>query len=165
MGDALQYLLGAGILGVLLTQLFAAWRDHRERERERNGLLRIVHSEITLNQGLLKVVDVLYHARTQSEERRMMAGWGTLGRERVYQEAWEATRVQLAQHLPSKEFGIIAGYYSNLMKLKEAVSKSQEPRRPFGHRDNSPEFPPMWASYVWSTRSYRGGAMRTYTGP
>jgi hypothetical protein len=64
---------------------------------------------------------------------------GTLGRERVYQEAWEATRVQLAQHLPSKEFGIIAGYYSNLMKLKEAASKSQEPRRPFGHRDNSPE--------------------------
>jgi hypothetical protein len=93
MGDVLQILLGAGIVSVLLTQLFAAWRERQQRLREWDGLLRIVFSEVDLNQRLLRIVNALYHARTPPEGHRMAAGWNALRGEHIYMEAWEATRV------------------------------------------------------------------------
>jgi len=127
MGYALQYLLGAGILGVLLTQVFTVWRERQDRRRERNGLLRILFSEIHLNQMLLHNVDTLYQAN-MPKEHRMKAGRRTLEREHMYRETWEATRVQLAQHLASYKFSVIAGYYANLMMLERDVRQRQEPR-------------------------------------
>jgi hypothetical protein len=120
MGDTLQYLLGAGILGVFLTQVLTMWRERQDRRRERNGLLRILFSEIYLNQTLLDAVGALYQAN-MPKEHRMKAGRRTLEREHVYKETWEATRAQLAQHLPSGRFGAIAGYYANLMLLEKDV--------------------------------------------
>ena len=120
MGDTLQYLLGAGILGVFLTQVLTMWRERQDHRRERNGLLRILFSEIYLNQTLLDAVGALYQAN-MPKEHRMKAGRRTLEREHVYKETWEATRAQLAQHLPSGRFGVIAGYYANLMLLEKDV--------------------------------------------
>src|SRR5687768_2234901 len=114
MGDTLQYLLGAGSLGVFLTQVLTMWRERQDRRRERNGILRILFSEIYLNQTLLDAVGALYQANMPMEHR-MKAGRRTLEREHVYKETWEATRAQLAQHLPSGRFGVIAAYYANLM--------------------------------------------------
>jgi hypothetical protein len=99
-----------------------------------------VFSELRLNQGLLMVVDAFHHARNMPEEHRRNAGWRVLRERPIYLEAWEATRVQLSQHLPSTKFAIIASYYSDLMQLKEYVSKSEEPRKPaFGLADDPAE--------------------------
>jgi hypothetical protein len=108
-----SYLLGAGILGVFLTQVLTMWRERQDR-RERNGLLRILFSEI-------------YQAN-MPKEYRMKAERRTRGREHMYKETWEATRAQLAQHLPSDRFGVIAGYYANLMMLEKDVRQRQETR-------------------------------------
>ena len=90
MGDTLQYLLGAGILGVFLTQVLTMWRERHDHRRERNGLLRILFSEIYLNQTLLDAVGALYQANMPMEHR-MKAGRRTLEREHMYKETWEAT--------------------------------------------------------------------------
>jgi hypothetical protein len=140
MGYVLQVLLSAGILGVIITQLHTAWREWQQRKRERNGLLRILFAEVDLNQRLLRVAGALYHMRSAPEERRMAIGWKTLREQRFSMETWEAARVQLAQHLPSEQFAAIASYYSDLMHLKEYVSKSEEPRKSvLGFRDDTRE--------------------------
>jgi hypothetical protein len=135
----LAALVGA-LAGALGTHLLREQAERAREARERNGLLRIVFSELRLNQVLLRVVDALYHARSMPEDHRRNAGWRALRELRIYMEAWEATRVQLSQHLPSAKFAVIASYYSDLMQLKEYVSKRQEPRKPaFGLPDDTPE--------------------------
>jgi hypothetical protein len=132
-------LVGA-LVGVVGTHLLREQAERAREVRERDGLLRILFSELPLNQGLLMVVDAFHHARNMPEERRRDAGWRVLREQHIYLEAWEATRVQLSQHLPSAKFAVIAGYYSDLMQLKEYVSNRQEPRQPaFGLRDTTPE--------------------------
>jgi hypothetical protein len=135
----LAALVGA-IAGALVTHRLREQAERAREVRERDGLLRIVFSELPLNQGLLMVVDAFLHARNMPEEHRRNAGWRVLREQPIYLEAWEATRVQLSQHLPSAKFAVIASYYSDLMQLKEYVSKRQEPRKPaFGVPDNTPE--------------------------
>jgi|GEM_PF-3610324 hypothetical protein len=132
-------LVGA-LIGVVVAHLLREQAERAREIRERDGLLRIVFSELPRNQGLLMVVDAFHHARSMSEEHRRNAGWRALREQPIYVEAWEATRVQLSQHLPSAKFAIMASYYSDLMQLKEYVSKRQEPRKPvFGIPDNTPE--------------------------
>jgi hypothetical protein len=134
----LAALVGA-LAGALGTHLLREQAERAREARERDGLLRIVFAELRLNQGLLRVVDALHHARNMSEEHRRNAGWRVLREQPIYLEAWEATRVQLSQHLPSAKFAIIASYYSDLMQLKEYVSKREEPRKPaFGLPPDDP---------------------------
>jgi hypothetical protein len=75
---------------VFLTQVLTMWREQHDHRRERNGLLRILFSEIYLNQTLLDAVGAHYQAN-MPKEHRMKAGRRTLEREHMYKETWEAT--------------------------------------------------------------------------
>jgi len=56
MSEALQYLLGAGIVGVLVTQFVTSVRRWRARRRERDGLLRLLYTEIVQNGDIIDYV-------------------------------------------------------------------------------------------------------------
>ncbi len=108
----LQILLG-GILGVLVTQIVTSVREGRERKRERRGLLRILLAEVSYNQTVLKVINTAFRAGMKRAAEQ------TLADEDIYTDTWEATRLELAHHLSSEEFAVLAGYYFNLVMLKK----------------------------------------------
>lgn len=126
MNGALQFLIGAGLLGVLLTQIAVGMRERKARRLERNGLLRILYTELSANQSILRMADVFFHAN-MSEERRSRIAKETLRDRPAHTEAWEDTRVKLAQHLPSWEFATLSGYYGNIVRLPEAAEKDLNP--------------------------------------
>jgi hypothetical protein len=126
MNGFLQILIGAGVLGVLLTQVSVWFREHEARRRERNGLLRILYTELLENQSILRMADVFFHAN-MPEDRRFRIARESLRDHLAHTEAWEETRVKLAQHLPSWEFGTLSGYYSNVTRLPQAAEKDLNP--------------------------------------
>lgn len=111
---------------MLLTQIAVSIREGRVRRLERNGLLRILYTELSANQGILRMADDFFHAN-MSEERRSRIAKETLRDHPAHTEAWEDTRVKLAQHLPSWEFATLSGYYSNIVRLPEAAEKDLNP--------------------------------------
>lgn len=121
MRDALQYLLGAGIISVLATQLAVWARETRARRRERDGLLRILFAEVCVNQDLLNFLLTVERAG-----RSIAIAWGVTSNN-ASSDAWEATRVQLAQHLSSQEIATLASYYTNLARLRVDADNEQKP--------------------------------------
>jgi hypothetical protein len=75
------------LVGVVGTHLLREQAERAREVRERDGLLRILFSELPLNQGLLMVVDALHHARNMPEDHRMKAGWRVLREQNIYMEA------------------------------------------------------------------------------
>jgi hypothetical protein len=112
MKETFQCLLGAGILAVLLTQIATTVREGRARRRERNGLLRILSTEAYNNHRSAGVLLMLF---------RVNKGEVALALPNIHArtDAWEAIRVELAQHLSGREFGPLSHYYNNLAVLEE----------------------------------------------
>jgi len=114
--DVLQYLLGAGIVSVLLTQVITVWRAEVGWRRERDGLLRILATEVSINRRSVAFLLWLFGTKN---------GAAAVGipTPHARTEAWEATRMKLAQHLTSKEFASLAYYYKNLVTLEEETHR------------------------------------------
>lgn len=128
---SIESLIGAGIVAVLLTQLLTTgreiWKDRRERKREkenrnreRNGLLRILNSEVSSNGELLELIA----SSKQGGNPVSFVGTG-ISRD-LHNEAWVDVRVKLSPYLESKEFATIASYYSNLLALKEKLDFAKQ---------------------------------------
>src|SRR5215207_8118336 len=122
MTDNLQYWLGAGIGSILLTQIIIAVREvvtqHQSRQRELTGLLRILFTEVDENQGFLEFFERVHGGGMKHEDKRK-AYERHLDSEDISLEAWEETRLKLAQLLASDEFATLASYYRALASLKE----------------------------------------------
>jgi hypothetical protein len=99
MDTALEYLLGAGIVGVLFTQILAIGRSIVgsliTRRRERQGLLRLLYTEVAQNQGNIGYVAPLLDRADTAKSALAMRG------RYVSTEAWKAVRVSLSQFVSS----------------------------------------------------------------
>lgn len=120
----MQYLLGAGIAGVLFTQISTSVRAWRERNRERDGLLRIIFTEVRAHQRSLELVHVLFALAEEGnvkavEDSRTASRSSVQGMEN---QAWDGTRVKLAHLLSSQEFATLVGYYQVLSAAKSLTS-------------------------------------------
>ena len=124
--------LGAGIIAVLLTQIIVTarefWKDRVDRLRERNGLLRILYSEFCINKSRVRVASVFFEADMEEEHRNRLAK-EALSSHGMRMKAWEDTRVELARHLPSGEFAILASHYRDLEILPAHALKDLEGER------------------------------------
>jgi hypothetical protein len=116
----LETLAIAAILAFIFNLVKDAVQDERLHRRERNGLLRILYEEVDHNQSSLAFVTGPYDAGCPDLGKKNAEKFR---RELVQTEAWEATRLKLAQLLSSQEFATIASYYSNLLYLRAEVDK------------------------------------------
>lgn len=120
MDTALQYLLGAGIAGVLLAQIITTVRsivgDSIARRRERKGLLRLLYTEVAQNEG-----NIAYVAAELDRSDTVKGALAMRGRY-VNAEVWKAARVSLAQSIPSDEFAVLSDYYKNVLLLEEVAT-------------------------------------------
>lgn len=83
MSTLLQYLLGAGILAVLANQIAITVREWLSRKRERTGLLRILHTELRRNQGLLRILKDTLDQSHMSREQKSDHAKGVLERSHI----------------------------------------------------------------------------------
>ncbi len=115
MGDSLNpEVLLAGSIGALSVFVLGAVRDLLRRRRELRGLSRLIDIEIKQNNLSL---DGFY-----KDPSRVFAD--SIGTIRL--ETWDATRVQLAELMPTGEFGHLAFYYLFLQELKHiSIARSQ----------------------------------------
>lgn len=120
--DALQYFLGAGILGVLLTQIATWLREMLGRRRERDGLLRILHAELHSNLRSLGLALLFLQDKKHTETARVAAPVVVRA---MKTKAWEDTRLTLAQRIPGKEFATITSFYQLLQTAKELLNREQ----------------------------------------
>jgi hypothetical protein len=111
----LETLAIAAILAFVFNLVKDAVQDVRLHRRELKGLLRILYEEVDSNQDSLLLVIEPYDAGKPTMGQKLAERF----RKRLVQtEAWEATRLKLAQLLSSEEFATIASYYTNLLRLK-----------------------------------------------
>ncbi len=127
MNTVLQFLIGAGVLSVLFTQLATSWRAWRERQRQRKGLLRIVYTEIAQNKAIIDYVAPLLDQPDAAKSALAMRG------RYVSTEAWKAVRVGLSQNCASKCFVALSDYYKNVLLLEEVVTLER------ARKDEDPE--------------------------
>ncbi len=113
----MQYLLGAGVVGVLFTQIATTVRDSLARRRERNGLLRILFTEASTNH---RSIEFLLFSLRSMKKGEVVA---VIQETNVLTDTWEAARVKLAEHLSGNEFGPLAHYYKNLAILEEITNR------------------------------------------
>jgi hypothetical protein len=113
--------LGFGALVGAMAGALAAPRlreraDARLRDRESRGLLRLVDSEMVHNEfsRLNLAADIRYWEEGNTTAFRT--------------DAWEASRVRLAQLLPVKDFNAVAEYYSSLLTLLDALRHYHQER-------------------------------------
>lgn len=115
MSTTVQVLL----ITVLLTQIIITgrefWRNRQDRIRERNGLLRILYSELSINRSELEMASIPFNLKLS--EKSIRKAKQDISKLIMSTKAWEDTRVKLAHHLPSGEFAILAGHYRDLETL------------------------------------------------
>ena len=120
MYSALEWLLGAGIVTVLLTQIITIARSVIgsliTRSRARKGLLRLLYTEVAQNK-----VNADYVAPLLDQPDTAKGALAMRGRY-VSAEAWKASRVDLAQNISSKHFAVLSDYYKNVLLLDEVVT-------------------------------------------
>jgi hypothetical protein len=111
----LETLAIAAILAFVFNLVKDAVQDVRLHRRELKGLLRILYEEVNSNQDSLLLVIEPYDAGNAAIGQKLAQTFRS--EELAQTEAWEATRLKLAQLLSSEEFATIASYYSNLLRL------------------------------------------------
>ena len=120
MDTALEWLLGAGILTVLVAQSIAIARSIVgsliTKSRGRKGLLRLLYTEVAQNKNIIDYVALLLD--DPNYVKRVLAMRGRY----VTAEAWKAARVPLSQNISSKHFAVLSDYYKNLLLLGEVVT-------------------------------------------
>src|SRR5215213_8642994 len=120
MYSALEWLLGAGIVTVLLTQIITIARSVIgsliTRSRARKGLLRLLYTEVAQNKVNADYVAPLLDQPDTAKGVLAMRG------RYVSAEAWKASRVDLAQNISSKHFAVLSDYYKNVLLLDEVVT-------------------------------------------
>src|SRR5215208_803967 len=120
MYSALEWLLGAGIVTVLLTQIITIARSVIgsliTRSRARKGLLRLLYTEVAQNKVNADYVAPLLDQPDTAKGVLAMRG------RYVSAEAWKASRVDLAQNVSSKHFAVLSDYYKNVLLLDEVVT-------------------------------------------
>jgi hypothetical protein len=116
MTTVLQFLLGAGVLSVLFTQLATSWRAWRERQRQRTGLLRIVYTEVAQNKAIIDYLAPLLNLPGTAKSALAMRG------RYVRTEAWKEVRVELSRNCSSECFAALSDYYKNVLLLEEVVT-------------------------------------------
>lgn len=105
-----------GALGVfVLTVLKDSVQGWRQRKRERNGLLRLVSTEIDLHRVL--VLDDYLEADSANKPRRLL---GT--------DAWEQVRPRLAALLPAYRLASLAEYYINAQRFNVVMDEHTQPK-------------------------------------
>lgn len=115
MTDALQYFLGGGIVGVLVTQFVTSLRAWWARRRERKGLLQILYTEIAQNKHIIDYVAPLLELPDATTVLSMRGRY-------VSAEAWKAVRVELSKNISRKSFAALSDYYKNVLLLEEVVT-------------------------------------------
>src|SRR5215218_9135369 len=124
MYSALEWLLGAGIVTVLLTQIITIARSVIgsliTRSRARKGLLRLLYTEVAQNKVNADYVAPLLDQPDTAKGVLAMRG------RYVSAEAWKASRVDLAQNISSKHFAVLSDYYKNVLLLDEVVTVERE---------------------------------------
>lgn len=126
MDIALEWLLGAGIITVLLTQIIATARtiigSSITKSRERKGLLRVLYAEVAQNKVNIAYVAPLLDRADTAESVLAMRG------QYVSAEAWKTVQVPLSQNISSKHFAVLADYYKNVLLLEEVVTGERSRR-------------------------------------
>ncbi len=124
MNTVLQFLLGAGIFGVLVTQIATSVRAWLARRRERNGLLRILYTEVGTHQSGIEMMAFLFGQAEQGNQKALNDIRNAIPSyfESVEHQTWQDTRLVLAQALSSKEFASLANYYQGLIGAKGLVA-------------------------------------------
>lgn len=89
-----------GLVGAGLTIFWQGQRDRRKDKKELSGLSRLVTFEISVNRHLLDILT----GKSFTDENTQ--GFQT--------EAWESSRVRLAQLLPGADLEETASYYAEL---------------------------------------------------
>jgi hypothetical protein len=124
METTLEWLLGAGIFTVLVTQFFGIARSivgsYITKRRARKGLLRLLYTEVAQNKTNIDyVVDVINRPETAKSALAMRGRYVTA-------EAWKSARVPLSQNISGKHFAVLSDYYKNLLLLEEVVTQERE---------------------------------------
>jgi hypothetical protein len=118
-------ILGLVVLGAVIVYLLGEWGERRQRKRELKGLLRILDTEISANERLLRILDEHPAWITRAPNRSLQS------------RAWEDARVRLAHLLKNrKQFDDIARYYGNIQAVEgyrlldtDAVASDEEHRQ------------------------------------
>lgn len=127
MTDLLNWLVGAGLLGLVITLGYREWDSWRERKRERDGLLYLVDLELSYNERAISTFE------KRPEDIIQPIG------EPVKTGAWNDSKIRIAQLLSNKNhFRTIALFYSNLEDVMLPVmlleAASEDVRREFVSR-------------------------------
>jgi len=119
--------LGLGaIVGAVGTHLLSLWREKRQNDRERSGLLRLVRNELSAN--------------TEWAYKFLGEPWSVwqalfYDRRQLFREdAWKEVRVKLASLLSDDDFAALFSYYV-------AIAHLQERLRILPTEDNIPNLP------------------------
>jgi hypothetical protein len=119
VNELLTFLLGAGIVSVLVTQVLSVLRESLGRRRKLRGLLRLIFAEVSTNQRTIGGLGTLIDSGYGKEVAQ-------LPEEHVSLEAWKAARIELAEHLPSTDFAVLARYYKDAALL-EQIAHTEQP--------------------------------------
>ena len=117
--------LGLLVLGAVVVYLLGEWGERRQRKRELQGLLQILHTEIAANESLLQIFDDRPAWITRAPDHSLQS------------RAWEDARVRLAHLMKNrKEFDDIARYYGTIQAVEgyrlldtSAVASDEEHRQ------------------------------------
>jgi hypothetical protein len=116
--------LGVGAsVGALVTRLLREGAEHKRREAELKGLLRLISVEITLHK-------LGWEDHLNRDPRDYVGDPGLIqapGRS-LRADAWEQVRPKIAQLLPSDRFASLGGYYSNVQWFNELLDDHTSPR-------------------------------------
>jgi hypothetical protein len=106
--------------------------EKERRDRERDGLLRLLYTEVSQNE--LNIAHVSNEIDDPVIAKSILAMRGRY----VNAEAWKALRVNLAQHLSSQHLAVLADYYKNVLLLEEVVTVERAKKdRDFNHQTSS----------------------------
>ena len=80
-------------------------------------MLRILFAEVSNNEAYLEFIGSF----RRGDKPISLVGKGA--DKHLDVEAWKETRVKLAQHLSSEKFATLAGYYSDLLWLRQQLGE------------------------------------------
>jgi hypothetical protein len=109
----------AGFGGAFAVFLLGTLREWLQQRRERNGLLRVLFSEVDANQRSVELLLTMVHVG-KGETILSLDG------SQMSDETWKATRIGLARHLDGKHLAKLTEYYKGVSRLDGFIYKSTD---------------------------------------
>ena len=121
IADLMPYLPLAGAvvganIGAFANGLYRDWQDRKAQRRERDGLLRIIDSEVYENNAVLEgMID--YPGLADQYPSRAA----------VVTDAWDQAQGRMAQLLPSDHFTLLVRHYASVRRIRVVLKDPEAP--------------------------------------